>query len=99
MHGENDFAVHWCSWTAFSANMSCYTNIMQSCLSYIKTFGMHKISYTVGRCVRVCVCVCVCVWVRGWVDTSAFIAGCPFSHILATATVMGWPGKWRLSVS
>jgi hypothetical protein len=71
--------------------------IMKSLLLYVKNHGIHKISDAIHMrtCTSVCVRACVCV--GGGACT--FITGCSFSHLPENATVMGWPGKQRLSIS
>jgi len=68
---------------------------------------MHKISDAVSMlthgsvciCARVCGCTRTCVWGEGRGALVPLLWGVPFLIFLRTATVMGWPGKQRLSVS
>lgn len=63
---------------------------------------VHKISDAVCVHMHVSVCACACAHVcvgRGGGTLSPLLPGVPFLIFLRTATVMGWPGKQRLSVS
>ena len=64
---------------------------------------MHNISDAVcmrmhvSVCMRMCTCVCVCGEGRG--ALVPLLLGVPFLIFLRKATVIGWPGKQRLSIS